>query len=62
MQVTVISIIIGALGKVAKGLIKGQEDLEIINAEIGQNTEKSFGDLMTLVSQIPVKDHQLTLT
>ncbi len=31
-------------------------------AEIGQNTEKSLGDLMKLtVTQTPVKDHQLTL-
>ena len=26
--------------------------------EIGQNTEKSPGDLRKLVSQTPVKDHQ----
>ena len=29
--------------------------------EDGQNSEKSPGDLMRLVTQSPVKDHQLTL-
>ena len=29
MNVTVISIMIGALGKVTKGLLKGLEDLEV---------------------------------
>ena len=29
--------------------------------EIGQNTEKSSGDLRRLVTQTPVKDHQSTL-
>ena len=60
---------IGTFGTVTKGLLKGLEDLEsggrvetnsII--EIGQNTEKSPGDLRRLaVTQSPVKDHQLTL-
>ena len=54
LKVTVIPIIIGALGTVTKGLIKGLEDLgikgqvEIIQTThclIGQNTEKSPGDL-----------------
>ena len=44
MKVMVISIVIGALGTVAKGLIKKLEDLEISGRvetiqTIGQNTE-----------------------
>ena len=63
---------IGALGTVTKGLLKVLKDLEIKRGsgdhpnyniiEIGQNTEKSPGDLRRLaVSQTPIKDHQLTL-
>ena len=54
-----------------KGLIKGVEDLEItgqivtiqaILTTIGQNTEKSPGDLSRLaITQTPVRSHQLTL-
>ena len=50
MKVTIIPIVIGAFGTDTKGLIKGQEDLEIRGQvetietsaimEIGQNTEK----------------------
>ena len=29
MKVTIISIVIGALGAVTKGLVQGQEDMEI---------------------------------
>ena len=70
MKVTFIPIIIGVLGTVTKGL-KGTEGLEnnetrgdhpnYCIAEIGQNTEKSPGDLRSLVIQTPVKDHQLTM-
>ena len=53
-------------------LVKGLEDLEIRGqvettpnyciVEIGQNTEKSPGDLRILaVTQIPMKKHQLML-
>ena len=56
MKVTVISIVIGALGTVTKGLIKGIEDLEIGGdnpnyciAEIAQNTVKSPVDLRKLI-------------
>ena len=61
------------VGTVTKGLLKGPDDLEIKGRvegkhlnffiiEIGQNTEKNPGDLSRLaVTQIPVKDHQLTL-
>ena len=53
MKVTVIPILIGALGTVTKGLVKELEDLEIRGrveisysmAEIDSNTENSPGDL-----------------
>ena len=70
MKVTFIPIVIGALGTVHKGLIKGVEDLEIRGreatiyciTEIGLNTEKSRGDLRRLaITQNPVKDNQLML-
>ena len=71
MKVTIIPIVIGAFGTVTKGLLKGQEDLEVggrvetvqITALLSiENTEKSPGDLRRLaVTQTPVKDHQLTL-
>ena len=56
MKVTCIPIIIDSLGTVTKGLIQGLKDLEITSgdnpnyciAEIGQNTEKSIGDLRSL--------------
>ena len=58
MKVTVIPIVIGAVGTVTKGLVKGLENLEIRD----QNTEKSPVDLRRLiVTQIPVKDHQRQL-
>ena len=62
---TVIPIVTGALGTVIKGLVLGQEDLEIRGPskpqqsgdhliyciiKIGQNTEKSPGDLRDLLS------------
>ena len=61
MKVTVIAIVIGALGTITKGLLLGLEDIEIsgkletIQANIGQNTEESS------VSQTPVRNRQLTL-
>ena len=69
MKVTIILILIGAIGTVTKGLIKGLEDLEknrtsgdhpnYYTIEIGQNTEKSPGDLRRLaVTQTPMKDSQ----
>ena len=72
MKVTVIPIVIGALGKVTKELVKKNGGLGTKKtsgnnpnysiAEIGQNTEKSPGNLRKLaVTQTPVKDHQLTL-
>ena len=71
MKVTIIPLVIGALGTVTKGFVQGLEDLEIrgrvetiqtSDIEIGQNTEKSSGDLKKLVfPQNPVRNHQLTL-
>ena len=68
MKVTIVPIVIGALGTITKGLLKGLEDLEIggltetIIAKNGQNPETSPGDLRRLtVTQTPVKNHQLTL-
>ena len=67
MKMTVIPIVIGALRTIPKGLVKGLEDLEIRGQvetiiKIGQDTEKSPVDLMRFsVTQIPVKNHQLTL-
>ena len=55
MKITVIPIVIGALGTVSKGLVKGLENKRTSGdnsnysiAEIGQNTEKSLGDLLSL--------------
>ena len=63
---TVISIVIGALSTVTKGIVKIFEDLEMSGnnpkhsiTEIGQNTGKCPGDLRRLVvTQTPVKGHQ----
>ncbi len=68
MKVTIIPIVICALGTVTKGLIR-QKDLEITGLvesiqnysiiEISLDTEKSPGDLRRLAdSQTPGKDHQ----
>ena len=57
MKATIMPIVIGALGTVTKGLVQGLEDL--VNGtrgdcpnysivEIGQNTERSPGDLRRL--------------
>ena len=72
MKVTIIPIVFGAFGTVTKGRLKGLEDLEDLmtsgdhpnysSVENGQNTEKSPGHLRRLaVTQIPVKDHRITL-
>ena len=72
MKLTIVAIVIGALGTITKGLLKGQEDLEVGEtgrdypndsiAENGQNLETSPGDLRRrAVTQTPVKNHQLTL-
>ena len=62
MKVTVIPVVICALGTVIKRLVQGQENLEIRGRiETIQTTEKSPGDLRRLIIQTPVKDHQPTL-
>ena len=68
MEVTIIIVVMGALGTVNKGLVQGLEDLKIRDnpnyciAEIVQNTLKSRGDLRRLVvTQNPAKNHQLML-
>ena len=64
---TVLLIVISALGTIPKGLKKGLEDLEIrgqvdIVIKIGQNLEKIPGELRRFaVIQTPVKDHQVKL-
>ena len=72
MKVTVIPIMVSALGTTLKELVKGTRrhgnkktnrgnpDYSII--KIGQNTEKSPGDLRRLtVTQTPMRKQQLTL-
>ena len=68
MKVTIMPIVIGAFVTVTKGTgtLGGrrtsgdQPNYNII--EIGQNTEKSLGDLRRLaITQTPTKDHQLKL-
>ena len=69
MKVTIIPIVIGVLGTVTKGLLKGVGNKRTNGdhpnyciIEIGQNTEKSPRDLKRLaVTQSLVKDHQLML-
>ena len=63
MKVTVIPIIIVALGIISKGFVRGLEKLEIGErvetiVKVGQNTESSSGNLGRLaLSQIPGEDH-----
>ena len=72
MKATVIPIVIGVLGTIPKGLVRELEEMEIGGRaktiqttallKIGQNIEKSPGDLRRLaVTQAPVREHQLTL-
>ena len=66
MKVTIVPIVISALGTVSKGLLKGLEDLEIGGqVETIQTTallRTSPGDLRRLaVTQTPLKNHQLIL-
>ena len=72
MKVTIVPIVIGALGTITKGLLKGLEDLEIgAQVETIQTTtllrtarilRRVLGDLRRLaVTQTPVKNHQLIL-
>ena len=72
MKVTIIPIVIGSLGIVTKGLVQGQEDLEISrrvetiqstallrSARILRRVLETWGDLLSL--QTPVENQQLTL-
>ena len=68
MKVTFMPIVIGALGTVTEGLLKGLEDLEIRGRvetihywDWPEKWEvlETWGDLLSL--KTPVKDHQLTL-
>ena len=71
MKVTMIPIVIGALGTISQRFIQRKKDLEIRGRvetlqtsiiKIGQNTKKSPGDLEELmVTQTLVKNHQLTM-
>ena len=72
MKVTVTPIVIGALEMVPKGLVSGSGRVENWRmsrdhpkysiVQIGQNTEKSPGDLRRLaVTQTPIKNYQLML-
>ena len=70
LKVTLILIVIGGLGTVTKQLVQEQKDLEIRARDypnssiikIGQNSEKSPGDLRRFVfTRAPIKNHQLTL-
>ena len=69
LKVSIIPIVIGALGAITKGLIKGTgrhgnngTSIDYCIVEISQNIEKSPGDLRRLaVTQTSVKDYQLTL-
>ena len=69
MKVTMISVVISALGTFTKGLIQGLGN-KIRSGDypnysihkIGQNTEKIPGDLRRLtVTQTPVRNHRLKL-
>ena len=69
-KVTTVPIVIGGFGTVTKGLLKGQEDLEVggrvetiqMTALLRTARILSPGDLRGLaVTQTPVKNHQLML-
>ena len=64
MKVTIVSILIGALGTITKGLLKGPEDLEVgkrvetiqttamlRTARILRQVLETWGDLLSLKSQ-----------
>ena len=59
-RVTVVSVVIVALGTIPKALLRTSRDHPNYSiVEIDQNTEKSSGDLRILsVTQTPVKNHQ----
>ena len=52
--------VIGARGTIFKGLVRRLMELDNSIVEVGENTEKSPGDLGSLaVTQTPMKVHQL---
>ena len=58
MKVTVIPNVSGALGMVPSGLVTSGDHADYSITEIGQNTDKSPGDLRRLsITQIPVENH-----
>ena len=72
MKVTIVPIVIGALGTVTKGLLKGLEDLEVggrvetiqttallRTARLLRRVLETWGDLLSL--KLQWKNHQLTL-
>ena len=68
MKVKILPIVIGVFGTEPKGTgglggwRTSEDHPNYNNIENGQNTEKSPGDLRRLVvTQVPVKDHQLKL-
>ena len=71
MKMKILPIVISALGTVTKDWQKNRglgnkrtrgDNPNYSLVEIGQNTEKSTGDLRRLaVTQTPMKDHQITL-
>ena len=75
MKVTIVPIVIGALGTVTKRLLKDLEDLQVggrvetiqttallRTARILRRVLETWGDLRRLaVTQTPVKNHQLIL-
>ena len=62
MKVIVVPIVIRSLGTVKKGLVNELEDLKTSIIKIGQDTEKSPGDLRWLaVTQSPLRNYQITL-
>ena len=64
MKVKIVPIVIGALGTILKGLLKGLEDLEVggrvetIQTAALLRTDESW---RLAVTQTPVKNYQLTL-
>ena len=72
MKVTIVPIVIGAIGTITKVILKGLEDMGIWRtgrdypndsiAKNGQHPETSPGDLRRLaITPTPLKNHQLTL-
>ena len=69
MKLTVIALVVGALGRICEELVKGlgnkrarRDNPNSKFIKIVQNTVESFGDLRRFaVTQAQVRNHQLTL-